>query len=48
MADATILDMCRHEVEDPRDEHYGHATLSSRRTCSTTEYFADLVESTYT
>lgn len=39
MADHTVLDLYRHDVETPRPEHYAHWTPSGRRTLSTEEFF---------
>ena len=40
MADRTVLDIYRHEVEAPRAEHYAHWTPAGRRVLSTEEFFA--------
>ena len=39
MADRTILDLYRHEVDAPRSEHYAHWTPTGRRVLSTEEFF---------
>ena len=40
MADRTVLDIYRHEVDAPRAEHYAHWTPTGRRVLSTEEFFA--------
>jgi len=40
MADRTVLDIYRHEVEAPRAEHYAHWTPAGRRVLSTEDFFA--------
>ena len=40
MADRTILDLYRHEVDAPRAEHYAHWTPAGRRVLSTEDFFA--------
>jgi long-chain acyl-CoA synthetase len=40
MGDRTILDVYRHEVEAPREEHYSHWTPRGRRALSTADFFA--------
>jgi long-chain acyl-CoA synthetase len=40
MADRTVLDLYRHEVDAPRPEHYAHWTPAGRRVLSTEEFFA--------
>lgn len=39
MAERTILDLYRHDVESPRAAHYRHVTTSGERTLSTEEFF---------
>lgn len=39
MADRTVLDVYRHEVEAPREEHYAHWTPAGRRVVSTVDFF---------
>ncbi|MEN8164823.1 MAG: long-chain fatty acid--CoA ligase [Acidobacteriota bacterium] len=39
MADRTVLDLYRHDVEAPRDDHYCHWTPQGRRGLSTAEFF---------
>ena len=39
MGDRTVLDLYRHDVEAPRDEHYAHWTPGGKRTLSTGEFF---------
>ncbi len=39
MADRTVLDLYRHEVDAPRGNHYAHWTPDGRRTLSTAEFF---------
>ena len=39
MTEKTILDLYRHETDDPRDEHYIHFTPDERRPLSTVEFF---------
>jgi long-chain acyl-CoA synthetase len=39
MADRTVLDLYRHEVDAPRPEHYAHWTPAGRRALSTEEFF---------
>jgi len=39
MGDRTVLDLYRHDVEAPRDEHYAHWTPEGKRTLSTAEFF---------
>jgi long-chain acyl-CoA synthetase len=39
MADRTVLDLYRHEVDAPRPEHYAHWTPAGRRVLSTEEFF---------
>ena len=40
MADRTVLDLYRHEVDAPRAEHYAHWTPAGRRVLSTEDFFA--------
>ena len=40
MADRTVLDLYRHDVESPRPEHYAHWTPAGRRVLSTEEFFS--------
>ncbi len=39
MADRTILDLYRHDVESPRAAHYRHVTADGERTLSTEDFF---------
>ncbi len=39
MADRTVLDIYRHEVDAPRPEHYAHWTPRGRRALSTEQFF---------
>jgi long-chain acyl-CoA synthetase len=39
MTDRTVLDVYRHEVDAPREEHYAHWTPAGRRVVSTAEFF---------
>jgi len=39
MADRTVLDLYRHDVESPRPEHYAHWTPKGCRVLSTEEFF---------
>jgi len=39
VGDRTVLDLYRHDVEAPRDEHYAHWTPGGKRTLSTVEFF---------
>jgi long-chain acyl-CoA synthetase len=40
MADRTVLDLYRHEVDAPRPEHYAHWTPTGRRVLTTQEFFS--------
>jgi long-chain acyl-CoA synthetase len=40
MADRTVLDLYRHDVDAPRGNHYAHWTPEGRRTLSTGEFLA--------
>jgi long-chain acyl-CoA synthetase len=40
MADRTVLDIYRHDVDAPRAEHYSHWTPAGRRVLSTEDFFA--------
>jgi len=40
MDESTILDLYRHDVENPRPGHYVHFTLGDRRSFSTEEFFS--------
>jgi len=39
MSDRTILDLYRHELEDPREDHYTHYFPGGKRTFATGEFF---------
>jgi len=39
MTDRNVLDLYRHEVDAPRDEHYFHFTPEGRRVLSTQQFF---------
>ncbi len=40
MSENTVLDLYKHEIEHPRDEHYFHYTLEGLTTLSTAEFLA--------
>ena len=44
MAERTVLDFYRHEVDSPRDQHYAHWTPNGRRVLTTEQFFEAIVD----